>query len=263
MLCQKCGLKEAVVHVVCVVNDKQIDKWLCSDCVEELAPSNFLSGTVFNAKEFLDGLLKPKAREEQIMNRFTERAKGILEDAMRFALDKGHDHVGTEHILLALLNVENCFAKKILEKLGIDNQAVIKELESWMGPAGSTELMISYTPRAKRALELAGEAAAAFKLHYVGSEHLLLGLLREGEGVAAQVLRRFNVTAEQVMKVAIIMLATAMWKQRAMCWKCCRNLAAISISWLQMEKLILLLAAKKRLNALFRFCVGVQKIIRC
>ncbi len=54
MLCQKCGLKEAVVHVVCVVNDKQIDKWLCSDCVEELAPSNFLSGTVFNAKEFLD-----------------------------------------------------------------------------------------------------------------------------------------------------------------------------------------------------------------
>ena len=78
MLCQKCGLKEAVVHVVCVVNDKQIDKWLCSDCVEELAPSNFLSGTVFNAKEFLDGLLKPKAREEQIMNRFTERAKGIL-----------------------------------------------------------------------------------------------------------------------------------------------------------------------------------------
>lgn len=75
MLCQKCGLKEAVVHVVCVVNDKQIDKWLCSDCVEELAPSNFLSGTVFNAKEFLDGLLKPKAREEQIMNRFTERAK--------------------------------------------------------------------------------------------------------------------------------------------------------------------------------------------
>nr|WP_287057130.1 hypothetical protein [Phascolarctobacterium sp.] len=52
MLCQKCGLKEAVVHVVCVVNDKQIDKWLCSDCVEELAPSNFLSGTVFNAKEF-------------------------------------------------------------------------------------------------------------------------------------------------------------------------------------------------------------------
>ena len=201
MLCQKCGLKEAVVHVVCVVNDKQIDKWLCSDCVEELAPSNFLSGTVFNAKEFLDGLLKPKAREEQIMNRFTERAKGILEDAMRFALDKGHDHVGTEHILLALLNVENCFAKKILEKLGIDNQAVIKELESWMEPAGSTELMISYTPRAKRALELAGEAAAAFKLHYVGSEHLLLGLLREGEGVAAQVLRRFNVTAEQVMKV--------------------------------------------------------------
>lgn len=150
MLCQKCGLKEAVVHVVCVVNDKQIDKWLCSDCVEELAPSNFLSGTVFNAKEFLDGLLKPKAREEQIMNRFTERAKGILEDAMRFALDKGHDHVGTEHILLALLNVENCFAKKILEKLGIDNQAVIKELESWMEPAGSTELMISYTPRAKQ-----------------------------------------------------------------------------------------------------------------
>ena len=64
MLCQKCGLKEAVVHVVCVVNDKQIDKWLCSDCVEELAPSNFLSGTVFNAKEFLDGLLKPKARKE-------------------------------------------------------------------------------------------------------------------------------------------------------------------------------------------------------
>lgn len=201
MLCQKCGLKEAVVHVVCVVNEKQIDKWLCSDCVAELAPSNFLSGTVFNAKDFLDGLLKPKAREEQIMSRFTERAKSILEDAMCFALDKGHDHVGTEHILLALLNVESCFAKKILEKLGVDNDAIIKELESWMEPAGNTELMINYTPRAKKALELAGEAAAACRLHYVGSEHLLLGLLREGEGVAAQVLRRFDVTAEQIMKI--------------------------------------------------------------
>ena len=52
MLCQKCGLKEAVVHVVCVVNDKQIDKWLCSDCVEELAPSIFLSGPVLHSIEF-------------------------------------------------------------------------------------------------------------------------------------------------------------------------------------------------------------------
>ena len=60
MLCQKCGLKEAVVHVVCVVNDKQIDKWLCSDCVEELAPSIFLCLTFFIAIVFLFGLLKRK-----------------------------------------------------------------------------------------------------------------------------------------------------------------------------------------------------------
>lgn len=204
MLCQKCGKKEAVVHVVCMVNNKQIDKWLCADCAEKLMPYAIGSGgRAIDPRGLLETLFfggeQPKAQPQE--RRFTKRMASILENAMRSALDRGHDHLGTEHLLLALLNEKDCYGVRVLEKLGINPIAVAEELEKAMDPAGNLQIIIGYTPRAKRALEIAAETAMALKSPQVGSEHLLMGILREDKGMGGNVLRKFNITAEQVWQI--------------------------------------------------------------
>ncbi|PWM79350.1 MAG: NDP-hexose 4-ketoreductase [Phascolarctobacterium sp.] len=204
MLCQKCGKKEAVVHVVCMVNNKQIDKWLCADCAEKLMPYAIggAGGRAADARNLLETLFfggeAPKHTEAR---RFTKRMASILETAMRSALDRGHDHLGTEHLLLALLNEKDCYGIRVLEKLGVNPVAVAEELEKVMDPAGNLQIIIGYTPRAKRALEIAAETAVALKCPQVGSEHLLMGILREDKGMGGNVLRKFNITAEQVWQI--------------------------------------------------------------
>lgn len=201
MLCQKCGKKEAVVHVVCMVNNKQIDKWLCADCAEKLMPYAVSGGRAVDPRNLLETLFFGGEQAKPQERRFTKRMASILENAMRSALDRGHDHLGTEHLLLALLNEKDCYGVRVLEKLGINPVAVAEEVEKAMDPAGNLQIIIGYTPRAKRALEIAGETALALKSPQVGSEHLLMGILREDKGMGGTVLRKFNITAEQVWQI--------------------------------------------------------------
>lgn len=201
MLCQKCGKKEAVVHVVCMVNNKQIDKWLCADCAEKLMPYAVSGGRAVDPRNLLETLFFGGEQAKPQERRFTKRMASILENAMRSALDRGHDHLGTEHLLLALLNEKDCYGVRVLEKLGINPVAVAEEVEKAMDPAGNLQIIIGYTPRAKRALEIAAETALALKSPQVGSEHLLMGILREDKGMGGTVLRKFNITAEQVWQI--------------------------------------------------------------
>ena len=202
MLCQKCGKKEAVVHVVCMVNNKQIDKWLCADCAEKLMPYAVSGGgRTVDPRNLLETLFFGGEQAKPQERRFTKRMASILENAMRSALDRGHDHLGTEHLLLALLNEKDCYGVRVLEKLGINPVAVAEEVEKAMDPAGNLQIIIGYTPRAKRALEIAAETALALKSPQVGSEHLLMGILREDKGMGGTVLRKFNITAEQVWQI--------------------------------------------------------------
>ncbi len=201
MLCQKCGKKEAIVHVVCVVNNKQIDKWLCADCAEKLMPYAMSGSRAADARSLLETLFFGSETPKQQEKRFTKRMASILETAMRSALDRGHDHLGTEHLLLALLNEKDCYGIRVLEKLGVNPITVAEEVEKMMDPAGNLQIIIGYTPRAKRALEIAAETAAALKSPQVGSEHLLMGILREDKGVGGTILRKFNITAEQVWQI--------------------------------------------------------------
>ena len=201
MLCQKCGKKEAVVHVVCMVNNKQIDKWLCADCAEKLMPYAVSGGRAVDPRNLLETLFFGGEQAKPQERRFTKRMASILENAMRSALDRGHDHLGTEHLLLALLNEKDCYGVRVLEKLGINPVAVAEEVEKTMDPAGNLQIIIGYTPRAKRALEIAAETALALKSPQVGSEHLLMGILREDKGMGGTVLRKFNITAEQVWQI--------------------------------------------------------------
>ena len=198
MLCQNCGKHDAIVHVVCMVNNKQIDKWLCGECAEKLLPkSDVLASKAFDPKAFLDSLFSHGVMRQEPC--FSEKASSILENATRYALDNGHDHLGTEHILLALLNEEQCYAKRIMENLELDFEATHKELQKWVEPTGKLQLNIPHTAHAKQVLELAAENAKKLGSSKIGSEHLLLGLLQEQEGIAGRVLRKLDLTPGAVL----------------------------------------------------------------
>ena len=133
------------------------------------------------------------------MNNFTPRAQQVLQLARKEAERFNHGYVGTEHVLLGLLALGQGVAVNVLQKMGLDLETVRLEVEKAVnvGPETKTVGNVPFTPRAKKVLALAGSEARALNHAYVGTEHILLGLLREGEGVAARVLKNLNVDLEK------------------------------------------------------------------
>ncbi|MFZ4764553.1 MAG: ATP-dependent Clp protease ATP-binding subunit [Roseimicrobium sp.] len=133
------------------------------------------------------------------MNNFTPRAQQVLALARKEADRFNHNYVGTEHLLLGLIKLGQGVAVNVLTKLGVDLDTVRLKVEQQTGGGPDTKMAgnIPYTPRVKKVLALASKEAKALNHSYVGTEHLLLGLLREGEGVAAQVLRNLDVNLEK------------------------------------------------------------------
>ncbi|WP_315898285.1 Clp protease N-terminal domain-containing protein, partial [Bacillus paralicheniformis] len=123
-----------------------------------------------------------------MFGRFTERAQKVLALAQEEALRLGHNNIGTEHILLGLVREGEGIAAKALQALGLSPDKIQKEVESLIGRGQEMSQSIHYTPRAKKVTELAMDEARKLGHSYVGTEHILLGLIREGEGVAARVL---------------------------------------------------------------------------
>lgn len=133
------------------------------------------------------------------MNNFTPRAQQVLALARKEADRFRHNYVGTEHILLGLINLGQGVAVNVLQKMNLDLQTVRDAVENEVGsgPESKSSGTIPYTPRVKKVLSLAGKEAQALNHSYVGTEHILLGLLREGEGVAAGVLKSLDVDIER------------------------------------------------------------------
>jgi ATP-dependent Clp protease ATP-binding subunit ClpC len=136
---------------------------------------------------------------EESMNNFTPRAQQVLALARKEADRFNHNFVGTEHLLLGLLKLGQGVAVNVLQKLGLDLETVRLEVEKQVesGPDAKQLGNIPYTPRVKKVLALAAKEAKNLTHTYVGTEHILLGLLREGDGVAARVLRNLDVDIEQ------------------------------------------------------------------
>ena len=133
------------------------------------------------------------------ISNFTPRAQQVLALARKEADLFNHNFVGTEHLLLGLIRLGQGVAVTVLLKLGLDLETVRIEVKKQVG-VGPDEKMIGnipYTPRVKRILALAAKEAKALNHTYVGTEHILLGLLREGEGVASRVLQTFGVETER------------------------------------------------------------------
>ena len=136
---------------------------------------------------------------EESMSNFTPRAQQVLALARKEADRFNHNFVGTEHLLLGLIKLGQGVAVNVLQRLGMDLDTVRLEVEKQVGTGPDQKQVgnIPYTPRVKKVLNLAAKEAKALNHTYVGTEHILLGLLREGEGVAARVLKNLDVDIEQ------------------------------------------------------------------
>ena len=136
-----------------------------------------------------------------MMQRFTDDAQRVLSFAQEAALELGHDYVGTEHVLIGLTKVKNGVAAKALEELGIVTEDIFEAVEEQVGRGNKKATSIYMTPRVKHVLELAVQVANRMNHNYVGTEHILLGLLSDGGGVAVGILRAMNIRTDDIVEV--------------------------------------------------------------
>jgi ATP-dependent Clp protease ATP-binding subunit ClpC len=142
-----------------------------------------------------------------LFERFTERARQVVVLAQDEARALKHNYIGTEHILLGLLREEEGVAASVLESLDVTVEEVRAQVARLIGQGDEvTTGQIPFTPRSKKVLELALREARSLKHNYVGTEHLLLGLVRENEGVAARILLDFDADAEKIRNEVIRLL---------------------------------------------------------
>src|SRR6187431_1022391 len=147
-------------------------------------------------------------RVERLFERFTERARQVVVLAQDEARALKHNYIGTEHILLGLLREEEGLAARVLEQLDITVEEVRAQVAHIVGQGDEvTTGQIPFTPRAKKVLELALREALSLGHNYIGTEHILLGLVRENEGVAARILLDFDADAEKIRNEIIRMLS--------------------------------------------------------
>jgi len=144
-----------------------------------------------------------------MFGRFTERAQKVLALAQEEAVRLGHNNIGTEHILLGLIREGEGIAAKALLALGLSLEKIQDEVESLIGRGQEQPTNIAYTPRAKKVIELSMDEARKLGHTYVGTEHILLGLIREGEGVAARVLNNLGISLNKARQQVLQLLGSS------------------------------------------------------
>ena len=208
MLCEICKKKEASVQMVSIVNGKKIERLMCLDCARNFVPFEIpnLEGqnlTPDDARKFFDKISKqltPK-RKKVTKEGFSETAALILSEACGKALELGGEVIGTEHVLWAIVNVENSTAKKILQKLGVNLEAMAQEINRWLDKGNHKDKLPEYSARARMAIERAAANAKSLGQQYVGSEQILWGLAAAGDGAATQILSKFNINADKIQEI--------------------------------------------------------------
>ncbi|MCZ0703505.1 ATP-dependent Clp protease ATP-binding subunit ClpC [Natronobacillus azotifigens] len=143
-----------------------------------------------------------------MFGRFTERAQKVLALSQEEAIRLGHNNIGTEHILLGLISEGEGIAAKALSSLGLETEKIQQEVEALIGKGQQGSKTIHYTPRAKKVIELSMDEARKLSHTYVGTEHILLGLIREGEGVAARVLNNLGVSLNKARQQVLQLLGS-------------------------------------------------------
>jgi ATP-dependent Clp protease ATP-binding subunit ClpC len=207
-ICDVCKQREATVTHTRIVNNEAEVRHLCEVCAREAGLTggyglfDFRSGwpdidSLFNS--FFGGAQPAReAPKADIFGSLSEAGTRVLERAKAEALHFNHDYLGTEHLLLGILNTPN-LGRELLEDVGVDVKELANRVTTSLqvGPEKTIE-RLSVTPSAKRALEIAFEISRSLGNRYVGPEHILLGIIAEGEGLAARVLASANVTVDKV-----------------------------------------------------------------
>ncbi|MFH2034548.1 MAG: AAA family ATPase [Candidatus Margulisiibacteriota bacterium] len=201
-VCDECNQKPATVHVTRIVNGQKVVRHLCSDCAEKLG---FMSADMsfpgfFEIPDIFTSFFK--RRPERIYDYFSDSAQNAIHLAREEAKRLKHSHLTPEHLLLGLIKEES-LSYNILEGLGINLVELFSDIESLIGRGDVSRKEITLSPRAKKVLELSYNAARELGLNFVGSEHILLGIIREGESIAAQSLRKRKVTYDKVLNQLI------------------------------------------------------------
>ncbi len=164
------------------------------------------------ALESLSGIVTPRLHlhgEHNMFEKFTERARKVMSLARQEAQRLNSEFIGTEHILLGIIQEGGGVAAKVLKNLNVDLKRIRQEIERLISPATSPTVTLGqlpFSPRAKRVIELAGEAATQLGHDVIGTEHLLLGLLKENEGIAAQVLTNLGLKLDEVRDMVLEVL---------------------------------------------------------
>lgn len=142
-----------------------------------------------------------------MQGKFTQKAKEVIEYAQESAVNLGHNYVGTEHLLLGLSGVSESVAAKALEAQGVGVENIEEKIEEMVGPSSGTKSQpIDFTPRTKRVLEASLSEAVKMGTGYIGTEHLLLALLREPESIAVRILASLNVNPQKLYEDIMAMV---------------------------------------------------------
>src|SRR5256886_409049 len=212
---RKCSSGKELSQMCSLFGDAQLLQRVTTSCILTRYKFFASAATVNERTEFL-ALNKFSVMEEENramsdrdrFDKFTERARKVLSLAQEEAQRFQHTYIGTEHLLLGLVREGEGVAAKVLSDLGIELYRVRNAVEFIIGRGDRIVLgEIGLTPRAKKVIELAVDEARRLNHHYIGTEHLLLGLVREGEGIAAGVLESLGVRLERARRETLAVLS--------------------------------------------------------
>lgn len=223
MLCEHCGENEAEFRVRDIQGEETRERHLCRKCIRRMTAEKLqlLPGFILDmfaggvprveltvrlrnvAQELLP--LQEQRRKSSMWQFFTERGKKVVQLAHREALSMGHDVIGTEHVLLGLLVEGEGVAAQALHAFGVELDEVRRRIEDVVGRGipKNRPVDLPLSPRGKRVLDLAMREARNMGVNYVGTEHILLGLIFEGEGIAAQVLVSMGVDLSKLQQEVV------------------------------------------------------------
>ncbi len=149
-----------------------------------------------------------RGKLQEPYNRFTEEAVNSMMSALAVSHELNHDYLGTQHILAGLAETEGSTAQEVLASFGIDNRMLIEDIEFITGKGDSSRSVdASPSPRVKKVVELAVDEAKRFKSRKIGTEHLLLGMIREGNGIALGIIENHGINVERIRAATVIAMA--------------------------------------------------------
>lgn len=190
MICQVCGKNVASIHLQKIVNGKRSDIYLCALCARTLQNSK-------NAN-FMHKNTEGVGFMPFFESKFTDKAESVIKKANEMALEWGHGYVGTEHILYGLAVVDNSVAYNVLKQYEISPENILDKIKKIRGVDMPVSNVRGMTPRLKRIVELSFLEAQKLGHSYIGTEHILMAILRDGESVAARIIAELSGDAEKI-----------------------------------------------------------------